>query len=145
VGGDADAGGGGLKPCGVPVARTGRVFGDGEKVDALPWVGYQSVDALTKYIHTPMLSSMDIRYDFNGTTFMWNAAKAAANVRKHHVSFEQAAQVFFDPLFQLVEAGRNDEARDAVLGFDAAGRVLFVVHIISARKATAQERLTHDF
>jgi uncharacterized DUF497 family protein len=97
---------------------------------------------------------MDVRYEFNGTTFMWNAAKAVANVRKHHITFEQAAQVFFDPLFQLVEAGRNDEARDAVLGFDAAGRVLFVVHIevdgeyiriISARKATSQERIDHDF
>lgn len=98
---------------------------------------------------------MDIQYEHNGTLFVWNAAKAAANIRKHNgIRFEQAVEVFFDPLFCLVDAGRNEEARDAVIGFDAAGRVLFVVHIqvaddhiriISARRATAQERKDHDF
>jgi len=41
---------------------------------------------------------MDIRHELNGTLFAWNAAKAQANIRKHDgVTFEQAAQVFFDP------------------------------------------------
>jgi uncharacterized DUF497 family protein len=97
---------------------------------------------------------MDERYELGGTLFVWNAAKAASNLRKHGISFEQAAQVFRDPFFKLVDAGRNDEARDAVIGLDASSRVLFVVHIevdgehiriISARKATAQERKDHDF
>jgi len=98
---------------------------------------------------------MDIRYELSGTLFMWNAAKAQANIRKHDgVTFEQAAQVFFDPLFHLVDASRNDEARDAVIGLDEQSRILFVVHIevhgefiriISARKATFQERKEHDF
>ena len=57
------------------------------------------------------------------------------------------------PLFRLVDASREDEARDAVIGYDTAGRLLFVVHImfedeciriISARKATPQERKDHD-
>jgi len=61
--------------------------------------------------------------------------------------------VFFDPFFRLVDASRNDEARDAVIGHDVQGRLLFVVHIeidgeciriISARKATKQEGDIHD-
>lgn len=61
--------------------------------------------------------------------------------------------MFFDPLFRLVDASRNNEARDAIVGYDSKGRLLFVVHIefesefiriISARKATPQERRDHD-
>ena len=61
--------------------------------------------------------------------------------------------MFFDPFFRVVEAERNDEARDAVIGFDATGRLLFVVHvevadtfirIISARRATNEERREHE-
>jgi hypothetical protein len=98
---------------------------------------------------------MDIRYDLNGTTFVWNAKKAKANPGKHDgITFEQAAAVFFDPFFRLVEANRNEEARDAVIGYDALSRLLFVVHvivedetirIISARKATYEERNHYDF
>ncbi|MBT9097183.1 BrnT family toxin [Methylovulum psychrotolerans] len=58
------------------------------------------------------------------------------------------------PFFKLVDAGRQDEARDAVIGYDESGRLLFVVHIeaeaefirlISARKATLTERNDYDF
>jgi hypothetical protein len=28
--------------------------------------------------------------------FEWNAVKAAANLKKHHVSFEEAKSIFFD-------------------------------------------------
>ena len=61
--------------------------------------------------------------------------------------------MFFDPFFRLVDATRNEEARDAVIGFDTLGRMLFVVHVeveddyirlISARKATPQERKEYD-
>jgi uncharacterized DUF497 family protein len=70
------------------------------------------------------------------------------------VSFEQAAEVFFDPFFRLVDASRNDEAHDAAIGYDAQGRLLFVVHIefedecihiISASRATREERDNYDF
>ena len=97
---------------------------------------------------------MDIRFELNGTAFVWNAKKAGANLGKHDgVTFEQAATVFFDPLFRLVDAGRNDEARDAIIGYDASGGLLFVVHvlietecirIISARRATNEERRDHE-
>lgn len=62
--------------------------------------------------------------------------------------FEEAATVFADPLFVLVDASRNDEAREAAIGFDANARLLYVVHIevadiciriISARRAEPDE------
>lgn len=54
---------------------------------------------------------MDVHYELNGTAFVWNAKKATANPGKHGgVTFEQAATIFSDPFFQLVEAGRNGES-----------------------------------
>ena len=97
---------------------------------------------------------MDIRFSLDGVDFVWDDTKAASNLVKHDgISFEQAATVFFDPLFRLVDAERNDEARDAIIGFDRTTRLLFVVHIqqddvairiISARKATNSERYDHE-
>lgn len=63
---------------------------------------------------------MDVRYEMNGALFVRDERKARSNVSKHHVTFEQAAEVFFDPLFTLVDSARNDEARDAVVGYDCA-------------------------
>jgi uncharacterized DUF497 family protein len=101
-----------------------------------------------------MMPGMDIRFELNGVTFVWDEYKAQANLISHPgVSFEQGAEAFFDPFFRLVDASRNDEARDAVIGYDAMGRLLFVVHIefegecirlISARRATQEERETYD-
>ncbi|MBL8672751.1 MAG: BrnT family toxin [Alphaproteobacteria bacterium] len=91
---------------------------------------------------------MDERRRIGGSDFIWNTAKAAANLRKHGVRFEDAASVFGDPLFVLTDATRDDEARDAAIGFDRLGRLLFVVHverdgesirIVSARPADARE------
>ena len=40
---------------------------------------------------------MDIHYEKNGVTFIWNYRKAAANPNKHDgITFEQAAEAFFD-------------------------------------------------
>ena len=91
---------------------------------------------------------MDIRFELNGDTFVWNAAKAERNWRQHGVRFEEAVTVFGDPLFVLLDASRNDEARQASVGFDGTGRLLYVVHVefeadcirlISARRATPDE------
>ncbi|SKA86611.1 hypothetical protein SAMN02745130_02736 [Thiothrix eikelboomii] len=93
---------------------------------------------------------MDVVYALNGITFVWNATKATANKHRHAgISFEQAAQSFFDPFIKLVDASRNDESREAIIGMDKAWNLLFVVHIqieddrirlISARKATRKEQ-----
>lgn len=97
---------------------------------------------------------MDIHFDLNGDSFVWNAAKAKQNLAKHGVRFEEAAAVFGDPFFQLVQASRNDEAREAAIGFDAIGRLLYVVHIeveeefiriISARRAELSEEQHYAF
>ncbi len=91
---------------------------------------------------------MDIQYEFNGDLFVWDAAKAERNLKKHGVRFEQAVTVFADPLFVLMDASRHGETREAALGFDAGGRLLHVVHIeveamfiriISARRAEPHE------
>jgi uncharacterized DUF497 family protein len=72
---------------------------------------------------------MDRLFEHGGTTFEWDEAKAAENQRKHGVSFEEAVTVFDDPLFVLQDASRNEEPRDAVIGFSSTGRLLTVVHI----------------
>lgn len=97
---------------------------------------------------------MDIHFEHNDVSFIWNSKKASLNKNKHDgITFEHATQAFFDPFFKLVDAGRNDEARDAVIGYDQVGRLLFVVHIeiegeyiriISARKATTSEHNDYD-
>jgi hypothetical protein len=94
------------------------------------------------------MPAMDIRFELAGEVFIWDSTKAEANWRKHGVRFEEAATVFFDPLFVLVDASRNEEARDAAIGFDSTSRLLYVVHIefdgshiriVSARRAEPDE------
>lgn len=96
---------------------------------------------------------MKITCLINGTTFEWDADKEKTNLNKHGIPFQEAAHVFFDPFFQVVDASRNDEARDAAIGYDQKSRMLFVVHmeidgevirIISARKAEPWEREIYD-
>lgn len=97
---------------------------------------------------------MDIEFERNGISFVADRDKALANPGKHDgVSFEQAAGAFFDPFLRVVDAERNDEARDAIIGVDEMTRLLFVVHIqqedqrirlISARRATRAERRLYE-
>jgi uncharacterized DUF497 family protein len=96
---------------------------------------------------------MDVHLLFRGQRFVWNAEKATANESKHGVRFETACEIFFDPMVRLEEAGVEDEARDAAVGFTEDWRLLFVVHlireddairIVSARPATAQERRAYE-
>ena len=93
---------------------------------------------------------MDVYFILNGITFVWNEEKSRNNHSKHNgITFQQAAEAFFDPFIKIVDASRNDEARDAIIGLDTRWNLLFVVHIefeddviriISARKATRKER-----
>jgi uncharacterized protein len=96
---------------------------------------------------------MDRHYEHRGTHFVWHDAKAELNVQKHGVAFEEAVTVFDDPLFVLQDASRNDEGRDAAIGFSSSGRLLTVVHIevdgeyiriISARRASPSEETFYD-
>lgn len=103
---------------------------------------------IDKVNHVARMPNMDVHFELNGDLFVWNAEKADRNWHKHGVHFEEAATVFADALFVLVDASRNDEIRDAVIGFDTTGRLLYVVYIefeasfiriISARRAEPQE------
>jgi len=84
--------------------------------------------------------------------FEWDPSKAAANLKKHGVSFEEAQSVFYDEFAVQFfdEAHSSDEDRFLMLGLSAMARLLIVCHceredgdvlrIISARRATARER-----
>jgi uncharacterized DUF497 family protein len=86
--------------------------------------------------------------------FEWDAQKAAKNLVKHRVSFEEAATVFGDPLGRIVVDPRHswDEQRFVLLGLSQRGRLLAVmfvdrgkaIRIISAREATRRERRDYE-
>ena len=87
--------------------------------------------------------------------FEWDERKAAANVRKHGVSFEEAKSVFLDERGKLINDPDHseDEDRFVLLGLSSALRLLLVCHcsrsegnvirVISARKATAHESMSY--
>ena len=86
--------------------------------------------------------------------FEWDAEKAASNLKKHGVSFQEAATAFGDPLSATVEDPDHseDEDRYVLLGQTYQGRLIVVVHtdreetvrIISARLASARERKSYE-
>jgi len=88
------------------------------------------------------------------TQFEWDKKKAAENQRKHHVSFEEASTVFYDPLsatfddpdpsigeHRLITVGLSSRHRLLVVSYVERGKHL---RIISARPATAHERKRHE-
>ncbi len=97
---------------------------------------------------------MDIEYNYSGINFIWDFDKERKNIAKHDgIGFKQASNAFFDPFLKLVDASRNNEVRDAVIGMDEQWNILFVVHtqieddvirIISARKATPKQRKDYE-
>ena len=97
---------------------------------------------------------MNIYFVLNGITFVWDDEKARSNPVKHNgITFQQAAEAFFDPFLMVIDASRNEESRDAVIGLDTRWNLLYVVHIeredniiriISARKATRQEQAEYE-
>ncbi|MCL1939912.1 MAG: BrnT family toxin [Desulfovibrionaceae bacterium] len=88
--------------------------------------------------------------------FVWNEEKAAANLEKHGISFEEAQTVFNDYSALLVPDPdhSDDEDRFVLLGLSFALRMLVVCHcyrendkqirIISARKATRKESAAYE-
>lgn len=86
--------------------------------------------------------------------FEWDEQKAKANLAKHKVSFDEAKSVFEDPLFLMFADIDHsfDEKRFIILGESGRGKLLVVAfaeraaatRIISARKATAQERKNYE-
>ena len=91
---------------------------------------------------------MDFEYD-------WLPQKAAANLKKHNVSFPEASTCFDDPLAVTIPDGKHSdgEFRWLTIGRSATGRLLLVSHtdfglhgtrIISARKTDRTERRVYE-
>jgi uncharacterized DUF497 family protein len=86
--------------------------------------------------------------------FEWDSEKAAANLAKHGVSFEEASTIFGDPLATtVVDADHSEEEeRWLTTGSSVQGRILIVWHtdrqdavrIIGARQTTSNERRTYE-
>ena len=84
-------------------------------------------------------------------TFDWGPAKAASNLKKHDISFEEAQTVFYDEFAVQFfdEQHSSGEDRFLMLGMSSSAHLLLVCHceraagevirIISARKATTRE------
>ena len=87
-------------------------------------------------------------------TFEWDPEKAAKNLAKHRVSFDEASTVFSDPLGRIVDDPRHSrgEERLVLIGLSRAQRLLAVmfsdrknrIRIISARPVTRAERRTYE-
>ena len=87
--------------------------------------------------------------------FTWDPRKAAANLRKHGISFEEAATAFGDPLSVTIPdpLHSQSEERFILIGRSERSRLVVVVHLevtdtvirlISARPATRRERQTYE-
>jgi uncharacterized DUF497 family protein len=86
--------------------------------------------------------------------FEWNRDKAASNLAKHGVSFDEAVTVFYEPLAATFEDPDHSqgERRLITVGYSSRHRLLVVCHsdrrgsvrLISARRATRRERNRHE-
>ena len=86
--------------------------------------------------------------------FEWDRKKAASNLRRHGVSFEEAISVFTNPLAWIFddEDEAVDERREIIVGHSMRNRLLVIcfsgreaaVRVISARKATRNERKDYE-
>jgi uncharacterized DUF497 family protein len=87
-------------------------------------------------------------------TFVWDPRKAASNLRKHGVSFEEATTAFADPLSLTIPDPDHSESEEryVLVGLSNMARLMVVVHaetgetirIISARSASALERRKYE-
>jgi len=87
--------------------------------------------------------------------YEWHSQKAANNLKKHSISFDEASTVFRDPLafiFDDLEHSEND-TREIIIGHSIAGRLILsvfvenepgIIRIISARQATNKERADYE-
>ena len=88
--------------------------------------------------------------------FEWDERKASVNLKKHGVSFEEAKSVFYDEngLHMPDPDHSRDEDRFVLIGMSQQIRMVVVCHcyrkndsiirLISARKATKQERKSYE-
>jgi uncharacterized DUF497 family protein len=111
------------------------------------------------------LQQYNYNIDVHEIRFEWDEAKNLSNQRKHGIRFEEASRVFFDPLHIVVDDRIvGGEQRWQALGLirrDAGALLLLlvahtvredeqadewieVIRIISARRATPEERRIYE-
>ena len=90
------------------------------------------------------------------TRFEWNSAKAAQNLQKHGVSFEEAITAFDDPFAWIAPDSKHStphEVREWLIGESDGGVLVIVftwrgagevVRLISARRASRKERSDYE-
>jgi len=86
--------------------------------------------------------------------YEWDPTKAASNLEKHAVSFEEATTVFNDPFYvDFYDPDHSiEEHRYIVIGISIAGRLLLVsyterestIRLISAREVSPAERRVYE-
>lgn len=86
--------------------------------------------------------------------FEWDPKKAAANLRKHRVSFYEAASVFSDPLSSVYKDPDHSahEQRFLIVGRSTNGRLLMVafvergdrIRLINSRTLTRREKKLYE-
>jgi len=88
--------------------------------------------------------------------FEWDEQKAAANLTKHGISFDEAKSIFYDDHARMISDPDHSEEEDRfiLLGLSSALKLLVVCHcyrgeggvirIISARRAVPREAKTYS-
>jgi uncharacterized DUF497 family protein len=87
--------------------------------------------------------------------FEWDSEKAARNLKKHAVSFDEAMTVFEDPLARIFDDPDHSEGehREIIVGRSVKDQLLFVsfsegiedvIRIVSARRLTRSERKDYE-
>ena len=86
--------------------------------------------------------------------YHWDSRKAARNLSKHDISFQEAVTVFDDPLFVIFADPDHSirEKRVIIMGESNRQRLLVVaytersngIRVVSARKATPKEREVYE-
>ena len=90
---------------------------------------------------------MDKTYTLQNLKFEWDEEKYLLNLRKHGVTFEEAAEVFFNEFGFSGDASVEDESRTFIVGFSFRFHLLYTVfvdgqtrtRIISAGRASESE------
>jgi uncharacterized DUF497 family protein len=103
------------------------------------------------------MDNNEIKYSACGLFFTWDEDKAEVNFKKHGITFEVAAEAFYDEYYLEYEERRDGETRYKIVGKTFSSFLVFVVfverltvegaevfRIISARKATRKETLDYE-
>jgi uncharacterized DUF497 family protein len=101
---------------------------------------------------SPCLEEQNLLSYISYVRFIWDQRRASANLKKHGVSFEEAALAFDDPLGAYYPDSLHED-RFILIGYWRQHRLLYVVHaevtadairIIGARKGTKHEQTRYE-